>query len=260
MRRGDGRRHEDQRRLLKVGAVAAILMLALTPAWAQSGGQLPLLVGTGASGTSFSVPIQTLLFFTALSFLPAVLLMMTGFTRIVIVLSLLRQALGTQSAPPNQVIIGLSLFLTFFVMGPTLDRVYRDAYVPYSNNALSFEDALGKAETPMREFMVKQTRQSDFALFAKLAKLDAKATAQTAPMRVVIPAFVTSELKSAFQIGFMIFIPFLVIDMVVASVLMSLGMMMLSPVLVALPFKLMLFVLADGWNLLIGSLAASFVT
>jgi flagellar biosynthetic protein FliP len=144
-------------------------------------------------------------------------------------------------------------------MSPTLDRVYRDAYVPYSTNAMSFEDALGKAETPMREFMTKQTRQSDFALFAKLAKLDPAVTPLTAPMRVIIPAFVTSELKSAFQIGFMIFIPFLVIDMVVASVLMSLGMMMLSPVLVALPFKLMLFVLADGWNLLIGSLAASFV-
>jgi len=228
-------------------------------AWAQTAGQLPLLVGTGQSGTSFSVPIQTLLFFTALSFLPAVLLMMTGFTRIVIVLSLLRQALGTQSAPPNQVVIGLSLFLTFFVMGPTLDKVYADAYVPYTTNAVTFEVALERAEAPVRSFMVKQTRQADFSLFAKLAKLGPDVTAQTAPMRVLVPAFVISELKSAFQIGFMIFIPFLVIDIVVASILMSLGMMMLSPVLVALPFKLMLFVLADGWNLLIGSLAASFV-
>jgi flagellar biosynthetic protein FliP len=227
---------------------------------AQTAGQLPLLIGSGSSGTSFSVPIQTLLFFTALSFLPAVLLMMTGFTRIVIVLSLLRQALGTQSAPPNQVIVGLSLFLTFFVMGPTLDRVYADAYLPYSKNAMPFEQALEKAEIPVRGFMVKQTRQSDFALFAKLAKLGPDAKAETSPIRVLVPAFVISELKSAFQIGFMIFIPFLVIDIVVASVLMSLGMMMLSPVLVALPFKLMLFVLADGWNLLIGSLAASFVT
>lgn len=227
---------------------------------AQNNGQLPLLVGSGESGVSFSVPIQTLLFFTALSFLPAVLLMMTGFTRIVIVLSLLRQALGTQSAPPNQVIVGLSLFLTFFVMGPTLDRMYKEAYLPYTQNAIAFEEALSKAEDPIRQFMVKQTRQSDFALFAKLAKLEPGAKAQTAPLRVLVPAFVTSELKSAFQIGFMIFIPFLVIDIVVASVLMSLGMMMLSPVLVALPFKLMLFVLADGWNLLIGSLAASFVT
>ena len=212
------------------------------------------------TGTSFSVPVQTLLFFTALSFLPAIVLMMTGFTRIVIVLSLLRQALGTQSAPPNQVIIGLSLFLTVFVMGPTLDRVYDEAYKPYSTNAIGFEEALKRAETPMRQFMLKQTRQSDFALFARLAKLPADVKAETAPMRVLIPAFATSELKSAFQIGFMIFIPFLVIDIVVSSVLMSLGMMMLSPVLVALPFKLMLFVLADGWNLLIGSLAASFAT
>lgn len=231
-----------------------------TPAVAQTAGTLPLLVGSGSNGTNFSVPIQTLLFFTALSFLPAVLLMMTGFTRIVIVLSLLRQAIGTQSAPPNQVIIGLSLFLTMFVMGPTLDRVYEDAYLPYTTNAINFEQALEKAEAPMRQFMLKQTRQSDFALFSRLGKLDASITAETAPLRVLVPAFVTSELKSAFQIGFMIFIPFLVIDMVVSSILMSLGMMMLSPVLVALPFKLMLFVLADGWNLLIGSLAASFVT
>lgn len=242
-------------------AVAGALVFALhLNVLAQNNGQLPLLVGSGASGVSFSVPIQTLIFFTALSFLPAILLMMTGFTRIVIVLSLLRQALGTQSAPPNQVIVGLSLFLTFFVMGPTFDRMYKEAYVPYTQNAIAFEEALSKAEDPIRQFMVKQTRQSDFALFAKLAKLEPGATAQKAPLRVLVPAFVTSELKSAFQIGFMIFIPFLVIDIVVASVLMSLGMMMLSPVLVALPFKLMLFVLADGWNLLIGSLAASFVT
>ena len=238
-------------------------LLALTGqsvALAQTGGQLPLMVGTGASGMSFSVPIQTLLFFTALSFLPAVLLLMTGFTRIVIVLSLLRQALGTPSAPPNQVVIGLSLFLTFFVMGPTLDKVYNEAYLPYTQNSMPFEQALAKAEDPLRQFMSKQTRQSDLALFVKLAKLDPGITAQNAPVRVLVPAFVISELKSAFQIGFMILIPFLVIDIVVASVLMSLGMMMLSPVLVALPFKLMLFVLADGWNLLIGSLAASFVT
>jgi flagellar biosynthetic protein FliP len=245
--------------MLRLVAIVGGVLLAHTVALAQNAGQLPLLVGSGESGLSFSVPIQTLLFFTALSFLPAVLLMMTGFTRIVIVLSLLRQALGTQSSPPNQVIVGLSLFLTFFVMGPTLDRVYNEAYLPYTKNTIAFEQALEKAEDPIRQFMVKQTRQSDLALFAKLAKLDPGVKAQTVPLRVLIPAFVTSELKSAFQIGFMIFIPFLVIDIVVASVLMSLGMMMLSPVLVALPFKLMLFVLADGWNLLLGSLAASFV-
>ena len=244
-----------------IAILAAVLGFAAFAqgAAAPSPAQLPLLVGTGQSGVSFSVPVQTLLFFTALSFLPAVLLMMTGFTRIVIVLSLLRQALGTQSAPPNQVIVGLSLFLTFFVMGPTFDRIYEDAYLPYSKGSISFEQALEKGETPIRGFMVKQTRQSDFSLFAKLAKLPPAVTAETAPIRVLVPAFVISELKSAFQIGFMIFIPFLVIDIVVASILMSLGMMMLSPVLVALPFKLMLFVLADGWNLLVGSLAASFV-
>jgi len=244
-------------------ALAAVALLALLPAGgalAQTAGSLPIVIGAGPGGNSYSVPIQTLLFFTALSFLPAVLLLMTSFTRIVIVLSLLRQALGTQAAPPNQVIVGLSLFLTLFVMGPTLDKVYQEAYLPYTQNTLSFEQALPKAEAPMRAFMLKQTRQSDFALFARLARLAPEVGAETAPLRVLVPAFVTSELKSAFQIAFMVFIPFLIIDMVVASVLMSLGMMMLSPVLVALPFKLMLFVLADGWNLLMGSLAASFAT
>ncbi|MBN8506371.1 MAG: flagellar type III secretion system pore protein FliP [Burkholderiales bacterium] len=236
-----------------------ILGLAGTGAWAQGNpASLPLLVGQGAQGSSYSVPIQTLLFFTALGFLPAVLLMMTGFTRIVIVLSLLRQALGTQAAPPNQVIIGLSLFLTFFVMSPTLDKVYEQAWQPYSSGQIGFEQAAQQAQEPMRAFMLKQTRQSDLQLFSRLAKLEPGVKAEEVPFKVLVPAFVTSELKTAFQIGFMIFIPFLVIDMIVASVLMSLGMMMLSPVLVALPFKLMLFVLADGWNLLIGSLAASF--
>jgi flagellar biosynthesis protein FliP len=262
MRRAE--RHAGSAVLRALALFLALALLSLG-AWAQNapvptpqGPSLPLVVGQGAGGASYSVPIQTLLFFTALSFLPAVLLLMTGFTRIVIVLSLLRQALGTQSAPPNQVIIGLSLFLTLFVMGPTLDRVYADAYAPYSRYEITFDQALQRGEAPMRAFMLKQTRQSDFELFAGLAKLPADVTAENAPFRVLVPAFVTSELKTAFQIGFMIFIPFLVIDMVVASVLMSLGMMMLSPVLVALPFKLMLFVLADGWNILIGSLAASF--
>ncbi len=221
---------------------------------------LPLMVAQGAGGTSYSVPIQTLLFFTALSFLPALLLLMTGFTRIVIVLGLLRQAIGTQAAPPNQVVIGLSLFLTFFVMGPTIDKVYAEAYQPFAENRIAFDEALRRGEQPMRAFMLKQTRQSDVMLFANLAKIDSSVKSEDVPFKVLVPAFVTSELKSAFQIGFLIFIPFLIIDMIVASVLMSLGMMMLSPVLVALPFKLMLFVLADGWNLLLGSLAASFVT
>jgi flagellar biosynthetic protein FliP len=247
------------RKIIGVFAFALGISVWSGVAMAQGLGQLPLVIGRGDSSVSYSVPVQTLLFFTALSFLPAVLLMMTGFTRIVIVLSLLRQAIGTQSAPPNQVIVGLSLFLTFFVMGPTFDKVYVDAYQPYSNGSMSFEQAINNAEIPVRAFMGKQTRQADLALFVRLAKLDDKTTVENAPIRVLVPAFVISELKSAFQIGFMIFIPFLVIDIVVASILMSLGMMMLSPVLVALPFKLMLFVLADGWNILIGSLAASFV-
>jgi len=251
------------RRAERVFAVAALALAALSwPAsvLAQSGGGLPLVISQDASGTNYSVPIQTLLFFTALSFLPAVLLLMTAFTRIVIVLSLLRQALGTQAAPPNQVIIGLSLFLTFFVMTPTFDKIYVQAWAPYSAGTLAADKAVQEGLQPLREFMLKQTRQSDVMLFAKLAKLPADVKGEDVPITVLVPAFVTSELKSAFQIGFMIFIPFLIIDMIVASVLMSLGMMMLSPVLVALPFKLMLFVLADGWNLLLGSLAASFVT
>jgi flagellar biosynthetic protein FliP len=250
-------------RRIAQGIAVSLLSAVCCAAFAQNApapSNLPLLIGQGAGGTTYSVPIQTLLAFTALSFLPAVLLLMTGFTRIVIVLSLLRQALGTQAAPPNQVIIGLSLFLTLFVMGPTLDRIYTQAYEPLQANKISFNEALSRGEVPLREFMLKQTRQSDVQLFAKLAKLPPEVKSENVPFKVLVPAFVTSELKSAFQIGFLIFIPFLVIDMIVASVLMSLGMMMLSPVLVALPFKLMLFVLADGWNLLLGSLAASFVT
>jgi flagellar biosynthetic protein FliP len=252
------RRHRAALVALTVLSAAPVAALAQAAVPAAPG--LPLVIGQGAGGTSYSVPIQTLLFFTALSFLPAVLLLMTGFTRIVIVLGLLRQAMGTQSAPPNQVIIGLSLFLTFFVMSPTIDKVYAEAYQPYAENRIQFDEALKRGEVPMRAFMMKQTRQADLMLFARLAKVDSSVKPEDVPFKVLVPAFVTSELKSAFQIGFLIFIPFLVIDMIVASVLMSLGMMMLSPVLVALPFKLMLFVLADGWNLLLGSLAASFST
>jgi flagellar biosynthesis protein FliP len=248
-------------RLVRAALLVSALSAVSAAASAQGSGtgpNLPLVIGQGAGGTSYSVPIQTLLFFTALSFLPALLLLMTGFTRIVIVLSLLRQALGTPAAPPNQVLIGLSLFLTFFVMSPTFDRVHDQAYAPFAANQIAFDEALKRGEVPMREFMLKQTRQADVQLFSKMAKLPADVKPEQVPMRVLVPAFVTSELKSAFQIGFLVFVPFLIIDMIVASVLMSLGMMMLSPVLVALPFKLMLFVLADGWNLLLGSLAASF--
>jgi flagellar biosynthetic protein FliP len=211
-------------------------------------------------GQNYSVPVQTLLFFTTLTFIPAILLMMTGFTRIIIVMSLLRHALGTQTTPPNQVLIGLSLFLTMFVMSPVIDKIHTDAYLPFTQQKISFTEAIARGEKPLKAFMLKQIRDPDLALFAKLARVDAPRTVEDLPLRIVVPAFITSELKTAFQIGFMIFIPFLIIDMVVASVLMSMGMMMVSPVLVSLPFKLMLFVLADGWNLLVSSLVASFAT
>ena len=240
----------------------AVLALAVDSALAQATPiQITSTPGAGGS-TTYSVPVQTLLFFTLLTFLPAVLLLMTSFTRIIIVLSLLRMALGTQTTPPNQVLIGLAMFLTFFVMGPTFDRVHDAAYVPYRDNKMSFDQALAAGSDPLKGFMLKHTRAADIELFTRLARVDEKQQQvnrpDQLPMRVIIPAFVTSELKTAFQIGFMVFIPFLIIDMVVASVLMSMGMMMLSPVLIALPFKLMLFVLADGWNLLVGSLVASF--
>lgn len=209
-------------------------------------------------GQNYSLSIQTLLLLTALSFLPAALLMMTSFTRIIIVLSLLRHAIGTQSAPPNQVLVGLTLFLTFFVMGPVFDKIYMDAYQPLSENKISMLQALDKGVAPLKSFMLKQTRQADLALFVKISNTAQLQGPEDVPLRVLIPAYITSELKTAFQIGFAIFIPFLIIDMVVASVLMSMGMMMVSPAIVSLPFKLMLFVLVDGWQLLIGSLAQSF--
>ncbi|MFA7281495.1 MAG: flagellar type III secretion system pore protein FliP [Sterolibacterium sp.] len=221
---------------------------------------LPAITSTQAAGggTQWSLSIQTLLLLTSLSFLPAIILMMTSFTRIIIVLSLLRHALGTQSAPPNQVLAGLALFLTFFIMAPVADKIYTDAYLPLAENKIGFSEALERGAVPLRGFMIKQTREPDLTLFTKIAKQPKPASADQVPMRVLIPAFVTSELKTAFQIGFIVFIPFLIIDMVVASVLMSMGMMMMSPVIVSLPFKIMLFVLVDGWNLLIGSLVQSF--
>ena len=228
------------------------------PAWAQVP-SLPALTSTPApgGGQTYSLSIQTLLLLTSLTFLPAVLLMMTGFTRIIIVLSLLRQALGTPTSPPNQVLIGLALFLTLFVMSPVIDRIYAEAYQPLAENKIAFSEAIDRGSVPLRAFMLKQTRENDLGLFVKLA--DARVDdPQQVPMKVLIPAYITSELKTAFQIGFIIFIPFLIIDMVVASVLMSMGMMMVSPAMVSLPFKLMIFVLVDGWALLIGSLAQSF--
>jgi flagellar biosynthesis protein FliP len=236
--------------------VAALLLLPVF-AFAQA---LPAVTSTptAGGGTQWSLSIQTLLLLTGLTFLPALLLMMTSFTRIIIVLSLLRHALGTQTSPPNQVLVGLALFLTFFIMAPVGEKIYTEAYVPLSENKIAFAEAFNRGAVPLRTFMLKQVREADLAQFTKIADQPQPAKIADVPMSVLIPAFVTSELKTAFQIGFIVFIPFLIIDMVVASVLMSMGMMMMSPVMVSLPFKIMLFVLVDGWNLLIASLVASF--
>ncbi len=202
--------------------------------------------------------IQVFLIISFLSFLPAILVMVTSFTRIVVVLSFLRQAIGGQQIPPNPVIIGLSVFLTFFVMSPTIDVVAKEAINPYLDKKISIQQAFSVAEPPLKTFMLRQTRQKDIVLFLNIAKMEVPASPAELPMRIVVPAFAISELKTAFEIGFLIFLPFLIIDVVVASVLLSMGMMMLPPVLVSLPFKLLLFVLVDGWNLVVGSLVRSF--
>ena len=243
---------------LPAALILAMPMNAVLAASAAPG--LPGFTSTPLAdgGQSFALPIETLLILTSLSFLPAALLMLTSFTRIIIVLSFLRQALGTQSAPPNQVVMGLALFMTFYVMGPVFDRIYLDAYLPYSESRITLLEAVDTGGKPLREFMLRQTRQTDLALFAKMANVPPLEGPESVGFRILIPAFVTSELKTAFQIGFSVFIPFLIIDMVVATILMSMGMMMVSPAIVSLPFKLILFVLVDGWQLLIGSLAESF--
>lgn len=247
-------------RALPLLAAAAVLGLAFFPAGVVAQAALPALTATpGPNGSeTYSLSMQTMLLMTSLSFLPAALLMMTGFTRIIIVLGLLRSAMGTAMSPPNHVLIGLALFLTFYTMSPVFDKIYADAYKPLSEGSIPFETAVERAAGPLRTFMLHQTRENDLSLFANLAKQPALEDPSQVPLRILVPAFITSELKTAFQIGFTIFIPFLIIDLVVASVLMALGMMMVPPVTVALPFKLMLFVLADGWNLLMGSLAQSF--
>ncbi len=239
-----------------------VLLLALIPSAHAAETGLLALTSTPApgGGQTYSLSLQTLILISSLTFLPAILLLMTGFTRIIIVLSLLRSAIGTPSSPPNQVLIGLALFLTFFVMSPTLDKIYSDAYLPYSQNKMSLEQAYDKGSAPLKTFMLRQTRETDLALFVRISNSEALESPEEVPLRILVPAYVTSELKTAFQIGFVIFIPFLIIDMVVASVLMSMGMMMVSPAIISLPFKIMLFVLADGWNLLIGSLVQSFYT
>ncbi len=247
-----------------IARALALLTAGLLPAAAvaQVAGGVPALsVTTGADGVqTYSVTLQILLFMTALTLLPAILLSMTSFTRIVIVLAILRQALGTPTTPPNQVVIGLALFMTLFIMSPVLTVSWNEGVKPYMDGQLAAEPALDAAMNPLREFMLRQTREVDLAQFAQIAGLQDLNGPESIPMTVLIPTFITSELKTAFQIGFMVFLPFLIIDLVVASVLMSMGMMMLSPMLVSLPFKIMLFVLVDGWSLLMGTLAASFYT
>jgi flagellar biosynthetic protein FliP len=238
--------------------LAMLLSLVLpVSAWAAG---LPMMNSTPApgGGQNYSLSLQMLLFMTGLGFIPAMTLMMTAFTRIVIVLSLLRQALGTMQSPPNQVLIGLALFLTIFVMTPTLDQVYNKAWVPLSEDRISFQQAAEEAATPMKAFMLSQTREKDLQFFIEISQSPAPASKAEVSLKTLVPAFVVSELKTAFQIGFMVFIPFLIIDLVVASILMAMGMMMVSPVIISLPFKMMLFVLVDGWALVMGSLVQSF--
>ncbi len=237
------------------------LLLFVSPSLlAEPGALSALTVTTNAGGDQeYSVTLQVLAFMTALSFLPAMLILMTSFTRIVVVMSILRQALGLQQTPSNQVINGIALFLTFFIMTPVFDKINETALQPYLNENMPIGQALEKGKKPMMEFMLAQTRLKDLETFLEIADLQVDSP-EEAPITVLIPAFVTSELKTAFQIGFMLFIPFLVIDLVVASILMAMGMMMLSPIIISLPFKIMLFVLIDGWALVMGTLANSFGT
>ena len=237
-----------------------LLPLLLLPLGATADQTLPLITVTPSAdgGQSYSMSIQILLLMTFLSVLPTAVLTMTSFTRIVVVLSILRQALGTVQTPSNQIIIGLALFTSLFIMGPVLERAYQEGLKPYMEEQIDFEQATAKAAGPFRDFMLNQTRAADLELFAGMAGGIAIDRPEDVPFKILLPAFVTSELKTAFQIGFLIFIPFLIIDLVVASVLMSMGMMMLSPMIISLPFKIMLFVLVDGWSLVMGTLAMSF--
>lgn len=238
-----------------------LLPLALLPQLALAQDDLTLVTRQMDEDgvASYSVSLQILFAMTLLSLLPAILMSVTSFTRIVVVLAILRQALGLMQTPSNQVILGLALFTTLFVMGPVFDSAYHNGVKPYLDEQLEFEPALEQSTEPFHRFMTAQTRTADVELFAGMAGYEAFATVYDIPFKVLVPAFITSELKTAFQIGFLIFIPFLVIDLVVASVLMSMGMMMLSPMLISLPFKLMLFVLVDGWTLVMGTLGASFI-
>ena len=235
-----------------------LLPLALLCLPALASAQAETVTIQAGEGQSFALSIQILVMMTLLTLLPAAILSTSAFVRIIIVLSILRQALGTAQTPPNQVLLGVALFLTFFVMTPVIDTVYADAVQPYMEEQLSAEEAFTQAVAPIRAFMLDQTRESDLALFARIGRHGDVASVDELPLSIVVSGFIVSELKTAFQIGFLVFIPFLVIDLVVSSVLMSMGMMMLSPMLISLPFKIMLFVLVDGWAMVLGTLASSF--
>jgi flagellar biosynthetic protein FliP len=250
-------------------ATAAILLVSIllwvpAAAHAAPAGQdknssgIDLHIGGGSAGNGLTVPLQILALLTVLSLVPAILVSVTCFTRIIIVAHFLRQALGTQTMPPNQILIGLSLFLTFFIMQPVGERINQEALQPMIKGQITEMQALDQACVPLREFMLRYTREKDILLFLNIAKLPRPKTSQDVPMSVVIPSYMLSELKTAFQIGFVLYIPFLVIDMVVASILLSMGMMQLPPAMISTPFKILLFVMVDGWNLVIGSLVKSF--
>jgi flagellar biosynthetic protein FliP len=247
------------KRQLAKWLVAGAALFAPLAAFAAETGIPAVTVTTGAGGAqTYSLTLQVLILMTVLTLLPAILLMMTAFTRIIIVLSILRQALGAGQTPPNQVLVGLALFLTLFVMGPVITKINTEAAQPYMAGTIDANVALERAVGPLKGFMLKQTRESDIATFVRISGGQGFEKPEDVPLSILVPSFVTSELKTAFQIGFLLFIPFVIIDLVVASVLMSMGMMMLSPVLISLPFKIMLFVLIDGWSLIMGTLAQSF--
>ena len=235
-----------------------ICSLASSSVFAQAGVPLLNISENPAGGTEYSLTLQVLILMTVLTLLPSLLIMMTSFVRIIIVMSLLRQAIGTAQTPPNIVLIGIALFLTFFIMSPILQTVYNDAAVPYIEEEISAEEALDVALLPLRTFMLTQTREDDLMIFSDIGEYEYDGVEENIPLSILIPSFMTSELKTAFTIGFLIYIPFVIIDLIVASVLMSMGMMMLSPMLVALPFKLLLFVLVDGWSMTVGSLVSTF--
>ncbi len=251
---------QNHKNLIQVMLLVGLGYLSIHPAWAADPLGLPALtVTTGAGGQkNYTLSIQVVLLMTALTFLPALLLMTTSFTRIIIVLSILRQAIGLQQTPSNQILAGLALFLTFFIMSPVIKEIHETAIQPYNQQKISNTEAIDNAIKPLHKFMRTQTREEDLTLFMNLAKQKNFASPEVIPMTILIPAFVTSELKTAFQIGFLLFIPFLIIDLVVASVLMAMGMMMLSPLIVSLPFKIMLFVFVDGWSMIMGTLASSY--